>query len=173
MAAQPKQRDDLGDFDLSEDRVMPGQAQSNQGQQSSWKSTSSTASWRSLFVFTNRQHGGSIACAGAATIVAGIVKPVAAIFYGKAFGVLTNFGSGAANSTQTLHEISKWCIALTALGIAAWILGGALLSTWIIFGELQAKSARQQIFTGMVDREMEWYDLREDGIGSLLNRIQM
>jgi ATP-binding cassette subfamily B (MDR/TAP) protein 1 len=61
---------------------------------------------------------------------------------------------------------------LTALGVAAWILEGILLSSWMVFGELQAQSARRKMFTGMLDKEMEWYDLREDGIGSLLIRIQ-
>jgi hypothetical protein len=28
------------------------------------------------------------------------------------------------------------------------------------------------MFSGMRDKSMEWYDLREDGIASLLNRIE-
>lgn len=131
-----------------------------------------TASWRSLFAFITREHTRSIVCAILITVIAGILKPAAAIFYGKIFTSLANFGSGLIGGKETLHEVSIWCIALTSLGIAAWIVEGALLSSWIIFGELQAKTVRQQMFAGMLDREMEWYDLREDGVGSLLIRIQ-
>jgi ATP-binding cassette subfamily B (MDR/TAP) protein 1 len=106
------------------------------------------------------------------TIIAGVLKPAAAIFYGKIFTCLANYGSESLGGQETLHNISVWCIALTALGVGAWLLEGAFFSSWIIFGELQAKTIRQQMFTGMLNREMEWYDLREDGIGSLLIRIQ-
>jgi len=58
------------------------------------------------------------------------------------------------------------------LGGAAWLIEGAFLSSWMVFGELQAKSVREQMFVEMLDKEMEWYDLRQDGIGSLLIRIQ-
>jgi ATP-binding cassette subfamily B (MDR/TAP) protein 1 len=40
------------------------------------------------------------------------------------------------------------------------------------FGELQARTARREIFDSMLEKEMEWYDSREDGIGSLLIRLQ-
>ena len=130
------------------------------------------ASWRSLFAFTTRRHTGSIVFAALATIGAGILKPISAIFYGNIFSALAKFGAGALNGQETLQQISKWCIALVAVGGGAWLFEGALLSTWMIFGELQAKSVREQMFTGMLEKDMEWYDLREDGIGSLLIRIQ-
>ncbi|KUJ18851.1 P-loop containing nucleoside triphosphate hydrolase protein [Mollisia scopiformis] len=41
-----------------------------------------------------------------------------------------------------------------------------------MFGELQAKSLRLQMFEGMLDKNMEWYDLRQDGVGALMIRIQ-
>jgi ATP-binding cassette subfamily B (MDR/TAP) protein 1 len=63
-------------------------------------------------------------------------------------------------------------MALVILGAAAWVFEGAFLLIWITYGEIQAKNARQQLFTSMLDKDIEWYDLREDGIGSLLIRIQ-
>jgi ATP-binding cassette subfamily B (MDR/TAP) protein 1 len=130
------------------------------------------ASWHSLFAFTTRQHAASLVFAGLATIGAGILKPISAIFFGNIFSALTKFGAGTLNGQETLEQISIWCIALVALGGGTWFFEGALLSTWMVFGELQAKSVREQMFTGMLKKDMEWYDLREDGIGSLLIRIQ-
>ncbi|KAI6708191.1 hypothetical protein JHW43_009279 [Diplocarpon mali] len=130
------------------------------------------ASWRSLFGFATRQHNAALAIAIFSTLISALLKPVAAIFYGKIFSVLTKFGLGTLSGGETINGISGWCTALAGLGAAAWIVEGTFLSSWMVFGELQAKSVREQMFVGMLDKEMEWYDLRQDGIGSLLIRIQ-
>ena len=106
------------------------------------------------------------------TILAGFLKPSLAIFLGKIFTAMAYFGSGTANAKETLHEISIWCIALAALGFAIFLCEGGMLAGWIVFGERQARTVRQRMFTAMLDKDMEWYDLREDGMGSFLIRIQ-
>jgi len=130
------------------------------------------ASWRSLFAFTDKQHALSITCAIIITVSCGVIKPAAAFFYGKIFAVLALFGGRQLDGHDTLQQISTWCVALTILGVLAWLVNGALLSSWMVFGELQAKSVREKMFIGLLDKDMEWYDLREDGISSLLTRIQ-
>lgn len=130
------------------------------------------ASWRSLFAFTTRKHTASLAWCALATFFGGLLKPVAAIFFGNVFSVLTQFGIGTLDSHDTLHQISIWCIALIVVGIAAWVLHGMFLSSWMVFGELQARSVREQMFIGLLNKDMEWFDLRKDGIGALLIRIQ-
>lgn len=129
-------------------------------------------SWRSLFAFTTRTHSLSILFSGAASILAGVLKPIASIFFGKIFSILADFGGGTLDAKDTLHGIAIWCVALTALGVAAWIFEGLFISAWIVFGEQQAKSVREKMFVGLLEKELEWYDLRADGIGSLMTRIQ-
>jgi ATP-binding cassette, subfamily B (MDR/TAP), member 1 len=129
-------------------------------------------SWRSLFVFTTRKHTLTIIVALISTIASSLLKPAAAIFFGNIFSSMTRYGAGTISIQVAVQQISKWCVALTALGVAAWLAEGVFLLSWMIFGELQAKSMREQIFTGMLDKNMEWYDLRNDGIGTLLIRIQ-
>jgi hypothetical protein len=87
------------------------------------------------------------------------------------FSDLAKFGGGNASGQDTLRNISIWCIALTVLGVAAWVVQGGFLTSWMIFGEVQAKTVRKAMFEGMLDKDMEWYDLRKDGIASLLVRI--
>lgn len=128
--------------------------------------------WKSLFAFTTRAHCPFISLAASSSIISGIIKPASTIFYGKIFAILTEFGSGKLSGRDTLHKISMWCIILTALGVIAWMTEFALLCTWVIFGEIQAKVVRDKMFTALLDKDQEWYDLREDGIGSLLVRIQ-
>ena len=129
------------------------------------------ASWRSLFAFTNRQHTGYLVLSLISSIGAGIPQPTSAIFYGYIFSDLAQYGSGNATGKDTLNNISIWCIALTVVGVVAWVLQGGSLSSWMIFGEVQAKTVRQAMFEGMLEKDMEWYDLREDGVASLLVRI--
>jgi ATP-binding cassette subfamily B (MDR/TAP) protein 1 len=131
-----------------------------------------TPTWRSLFTFTTRGNWMSIMTFGTGTIVAGVMKPASAIFFGDIFSVLSKFGAGTLDAKATLHQTSIWCIVLVALGIGAWIAEGIFFSAWIIFGELQAQVVRTKLFDALLEKEQEWYDLREDGIGSLLIRIQ-
>jgi len=130
------------------------------------------SSWRSLFAFTTRQHAGALSSAAVTSMLAGLIRPTSAIIFGQLFGALTDYGAGSIESQDMLHRISTWCIALTALGAATWIFEWTFLSSWLVFGELQAKSVRQQMFAGMLEKKVEWYDLREDGIASLLSRIE-
>lgn len=130
------------------------------------------SSWRSLFVFTTRQHAVPFALALVSTLASALFKPISAIFFGKIFSIFTKFGAGTATAQDTLQEVTKWCIALVGLGGSAWVAEGAYLYSWMAFGEAQARSVRQKMFEGMLDKEMEWYDLRQEGIGSLLIRIQ-
>ncbi|TVY44090.1 ABC transporter B family member [Lachnellula occidentalis] len=129
------------------------------------------ASWRSLFAFTNRQHTRHLVLSVISSIGGGIPQPTCAIFYGYIFSDLAKYGAGNATGKDTLKHISTWCIALTILGVVAWVLQGASLSSWMIFGEVQAKTVRKAMFEGMLDKDIEWYDLRKDGVASLLVRI--
>src|SRR5436305_14713707 len=64
------------------------------------------ASWRSLFAFTTRAHTPSILFSGAASVLAGVLKPTASIFFGKIFSILANFGRGGLDLKDTLHGIA-------------------------------------------------------------------
>ena len=130
------------------------------------------ALWRSLFAFTTLQHAGLAAAAVVASIFTGLIRPISAIIFGKIFNCFTDYGAGTVDLKETTDTISTWCIALTALGAGTWIVEWAFFYLWILFGELQAKSVRQQMFLGLLHKNMEWYDRREDGIGSLLIRIE-
>ncbi|KAF7856120.1 hypothetical protein EAF04_010073 [Stromatinia cepivora] len=130
------------------------------------------SSFKSLFTFTTKKHTFNIVICIIFAIVSGILKPISAIFYGNIFSALTHFGSGGITAQETLHQVSKWCIAISVLGGAVWLFEGLFLCSWMIFGELQARSVREKMFAGMLEKDLEWFDLRKDGIGSLLIRIE-
>lgn len=128
-------------------------------------------SWRSVFSFTTREHTLTLTLSFVLAGIVGVIKPAIAIFVGKLFNDLTNFGAGTTSATDLISDVSKWCLYITAFGIITWILNGIFFSMWLMFGELQAKSAREKLFDGMLKKEMPWYDLQEEGIGALLSRI--
>lgn len=129
-------------------------------------------SWRSLFAFTTRKHSCGLVFAVIAAIFSSISKPAASILFGRLFSTLIKYGSGRIGLEGALKEVSWLCIGLTALGFWSWTTDGVFLLQWMKFGEGQAKYVREQMFTGLLDKNMEWYDLREDGIDTLLVRIQ-
>lgn len=130
------------------------------------------ASWKSLFRFTAKQHISILIPATFLAICAGILKPIISIFLGHILDDLAAYAAGNLTEASLLEDVSKWCLALTGLGFGAWLLNGSFFALWLIFGELQAKNVRQKMFIGMLEKEMEWYDTRSDGLSPLLTRMQ-
>lgn len=129
-------------------------------------------SWRDLFNFTTQSQIPRLIFTIFITIASACIQPVAAIIYGKIFTILALFGSGGLSGTDTLREISKYCLVLFILGLSAWFVELFFMGLWTTFGELQAQAIRQQIFASMLEKDMYWYDMRQDGIDSLLVRIE-
>lgn len=131
-----------------------------------------TASWKSLFDFTNRRHSTVLITALILSMASGIVIPTLAIFLGKIFGLFSSFGEGKLTGEQLRHEITIDCFGLIGLGSASWALNGGYFMAWLVFGELQGKSVRDQLYGSMLEKDLEWFEMRKDGIGALLPRLQ-
>lgn len=129
-------------------------------------------SWKSLFSFTTKRQIPNLCSAGFFTICSSLEKPITAALFGKIFSLWTQFGAGTLGGFETLHQTSKWCMALALLGSAAWVIEGMFYSQWLIFGEIHAKKVRQILFSRLLEKDMDWYDKRQDGIGALMIRIQ-
>ncbi|KAL9480387.1 hypothetical protein ACSS6W_005173 [Trichoderma asperelloides] len=126
------------------------------------------SSFKHLFSFTRWNHAGSLIAALAASGAFAAIKAIYPIFLGKIFNVVSDFGAGRRSSSETLLEISHWSKILIAFGIANCLSGSAFLSLWVIFGELQAKSTRQDIFKSLLSKNISWFDSLDQGIPSLL-----
>lgn len=129
-------------------------------------------SWRALFHFTSKKDIFIAAPGIFFIVIAGALKPTMAIFLGRIFNEMAAYGGGATTSEQLMKDVSTWCIALTGLAFATWLFNSSFFALSLLFGERQAMNARERLFVGMLRKEMEWYDLRTDGIASLLIRIQ-
>ena len=127
------------------------------------------ARWRDLFNFTSKAHTLVLILALILSIASGIVIPALAVFIGKIFDYFTDFGGEEISGPDLKKKVSTYARALLALGCASGLLNAFYFSFWMLFGELQAKSARERLFEGMLDKDMEWYD---KGIAGIDTRLQ-
>lgn len=128
--------------------------------------------WISLFNFTEKQHMFAFIAAIFFAILSGLVIPAMAIIMGKTFGSFAAFGADEINSDQLILQVTSQILVLATLGTGSWFMNGAFFTSWLVFGELQAKAAREKLFEGLVDKDMEWFDMRKSGVASLISRVQ-
>ena len=131
------------------------------------------ASWRSLFNIASNLHAICLTLAILLSVASGVIIPTLAVLLGKVFDVFTNYGEKHISGPDLLAEVSKYGVALIALGCASGILNATYFMSWVVFGELQAKSVNEKLFDGMVDKDMAWYDTCTTGIETLISRLQM
>jgi ATP-binding cassette subfamily B (MDR/TAP) protein 1 len=103
-----------------------------------------------------------------ASLASGAITPAQSYLLGKAFNTFTSSGS----PSNILKTVSNYALYLATLGVGSWLTHFVFFSAWLAFGELQANSARERLFLGMLDKEIEWYDMRKTGIGAMIPRLQ-
>lgn len=130
------------------------------------------ARWQALFNFTSKYHIIPLILALISSITSGIVIPALAVFLGKAFNEFSNFGSGKTDGQDLVHKVGNYAKVLCVLGGGSGLLNGAFYSLWLIFGELQAKKARNMLFDALLQKDLQWYDMRKSGIEPLISRLQ-
>ena len=136
------------------------------------KSKPQRSSFKHLFSFTRWNHTASLLAALVASAAFASVKSVLSVVLGKIFDAVSDFGAGHGSGSETLSNVARWALVLLGMGAANWLATTALLLLWVIFGELQANCARKEIFESLLSKEMSWYDSLDQGISSLLVRIQ-
>lgn len=87
--------------------------------------------------------------------------------------IVSPLGAGTISGTKAMEGVKLWCVVLTGVGVAIWAFNSALMAFWVIVGELVAKSARENLFSNLLSKEMAWFDKREEGISSALSSMQM
>lgn len=128
--------------------------------------------WRALLYFTSASHILPLFFALFFSISAGFVIPLMSIYMGKIFDRFSDFGAGHLGGKELVEGVYSNSLVLCGLGGASGVLNGAFYGSWLIFGELQAKSAREQIFDGMLAKDLSWYDRHDSKVEALVLRIQ-
>ncbi|CAK7272088.1 ATP-dependent permease [Sporothrix epigloea] len=128
-----------------------------------------TAGLVHLFVASSRQDGFIILSATAASAAVAACKTAYALILGKVFQVITDYGSGAFPAHETLHQVGRWCLWLTVLGVGMAVCSALLMGLWIVHGETRARKVRRCLFDALLAKDMAWFDTRRGGgVASLM-----
>lgn len=130
------------------------------------------AGWMSLFSFTTKKQTLMLMMATVFALLAGLVMPFFAFILGDLFNSFMLFGAGRIPSQTLLDQVVTGCVKLACLGLASWVLNGCYFLLFIVFGEQQAASARKNIFQSLLEKDIEWFEGREDGTAAFLSCLQ-
>lgn len=131
------------------------------------------AGWKVLFCFTTKKHVPVFSAAILSATIAAATLPAFSIIYGLIFEAYSEFGAGTLDRSQLLGKVTSYCLILTGVASFNWIANSIYFFLFLAFGELQAKSARKKVFGAIIQKDMAWYDTRENGIAAFLPTIQM
>lgn len=129
-------------------------------------------SWKSLFHFTRVYHIPLLLAALLITVAAAVTRVIFALYLGKLFQILSRFGTGAITGPQLMDQARDNTFILLIIGGATWLLGSLFFLVWIVFAELQARGAGRILFGKLLTRDLMWFDMRKDGVGSFLSHSQ-
>lgn len=132
----------------------------------------SKAGWLSLFRFTTRKHIPILVPGVILAIAASLTAPALAILLGNVFDSFTIFGAGQTSTQSLVQKVTTGCIGLAGLGAASWALNASYYTLFVLFGELQAASARTRLFEQLLKRNLEWFESQQDGTGAFLSSLQ-
>lgn len=127
--------------------------------------------WTALFGFTHKDHYWVLGLAIASAACSALVQPAVAIFMGKFSDAAAQFGGGLIVSGELRNRTTSVVHAFIGLGCCTFVTNAALFATWTTFGEMQARSVRQELFRSLLEKDMEWFEMRECGTSSLLTRL--
>ncbi|TKW56648.1 Alpha-factor-transporting ATPase [Colletotrichum tanaceti] len=127
-------------------------------------------SWIRLFAFSKRHHLPTLVAGIFAACICAALRTAFAVVIGQMFQIISNYGSEVSGLSDTITQASQLSITICCLGAGILVGNAVVLSSWVVFGELQAKSARTSVFSRLLAHEMSWYDKRADGIPGLLVR---
>lgn len=99
-------------------------------------------------------------------------QPASTVFLGKFSNTVAQFGTGLIDSTQLRQQSLTAVYGFVGVGCCTLIVDACMFSMWAIFGDLQARHAREDLFRGLVQKDIEWFETKESGVAPLLTRLQ-
>ena len=130
------------------------------------------STWRSLFHFVTKSHYVVLTAALVFAVLSSIIMPVFAYLLGRCFNAFASYGAAEISMEEFLNYVAQQTLYMAVLGFINLGLSAFFMFFWLLFGQLQAATACRRLYSCMLTKEMEWFDMQKSGISALLPRIQ-
>lgn len=127
--------------------------------------------WKAIFGFTAYRHVLILIPALCCSAISGAAVPVQSYLVGQVFQSFTQFASGTRDVSSFKHILSKYIVYTAFVATAHGLASMTSFFCFHVFGDLQARSAREKIFATLLHRNIGWFDTRQDGINALSTRL--
>ncbi|RMD44251.1 hypothetical protein DV735_g842, partial [Chaetothyriales sp. CBS 134920] len=128
--------------------------------------------WRFLFAFSQQTHLIALVPAVCFSALSGGITPTMTIFVGRFFNAFADYGADKISAATLMQRASLCVHVFLILGACTILFQGASSLCWTVFGEMQARSVREELFQALLQKDIAWFEMREKGVGSLLSRLQ-
>ncbi|KAI6358600.1 hypothetical protein MCOR25_007283 [Pyricularia grisea] len=130
------------------------------------------ASWRDLFNFFSPQHLVVLITALFSSAIAVGADIAGVIIFGNVFQELTSYAARQLGSEETRQNVNFWVSIIAVLAVTHLIAAATQMRSWIKHGEMQARSARLELFRRMLSKQMGWFDSNKDGMPAMMTAFQ-
>lgn len=129
-------------------------------------------SYRGLYRFTTKADLTILLPAIAVSIASGCLVPAFTILLGKIFTSFGAYSTGKLAGGDLEQQVVPYVIGICIVGAAAWGLGWANMALWLAFGENVARTARQRMMKGLLEKNMTWFDQKvvDNGVSGNMNK---
>lgn len=134
--------------------------------------TAQSQSWRTSFAFSRRKDVVFLLPAITCSCIAGCLKPVNALIVGRFMNSFIKLASNTASHDELNKSNLDNLSFMLAIAAATWIVKAGSSMCWNAYGEAQSRTVRPDLFTSLLQRDLEWFDSQQAGIGAILLRLQ-
>ncbi|KAI1614178.1 ATP-binding cassette, subfamily B, member 4 [Exophiala viscosa] len=131
------------------------------------------SNWKGIFAFTKTPHLYALIPAVTFSVAAGLLQPTMAIVLGKFFNNFSEYAAGRIDGATLMKDCLIGVYALLGLGPCTLLLKGGMFVCWVKFGEMQAKSVRELLFSSLLARDIEWFDVQSTGMPTSLSQMHI
>jgi ATP-binding cassette subfamily B (MDR/TAP) protein 1 len=61
---------------------------------------------------------------------------------------------------------------MCVLGVGAWVFSTIDVASWVVGGELRARTVREKVFGRLLRRRVGWFEKRGEGVGGLVAGVE-
>lgn len=121
----------------------------------------------SIFLFASKSDLPFYFVGVLASVIAAAGSPIQTYLYGKLFGELNRFSAGIITGGEFLDRARLLCGAVVAVGGGRMFFTWAGVAAWMMAGERQQLRARRAIFSRLLRRQVAWFDIQDNLMGSM------